>query len=923
MTATWQAALEERKRLRLAAAAAARTAGPSGGPAAASSAVASRAREAAPPSQPPQPEPQQEHPGPSKGLPPADQPGPSPPASSVSSPPPSIAEPAPSPPAAAAAAAAAPAAAAAVAAASVGLPAPAAAVAPAAPPPRSGSGGSTGEQQLVWQRALAERRRLRDQQQQQQQQQAPQKAAPPPVATIDVGEVLLARAALASPQRSPKRPTPPQQPQLSPQAHAAHSKVTLATLAPPEPPREPVSVASAAAAAVRKAAQQPQQSPQPQKQPQPQSQPQSQPPQPSAAAEARSQRTGAHSDFASDEQPPDAAITGLLPPHPAVGRRASRQTRFRRHTHRPDGHGHEADEDAASSGTDSSSGNSNSPHRCSYSDAKRREEAMVGLSQDPYTGLSERAGPSAAARSPKGAQAQGAPSPGPAASLAAAAGLSPPHTPEAAPPGSLDQDPWHRALAQRRRLRQQASHSEPMSVLDPACAILGAATRRCPDCGAAVAGVCHCRPRPQQGEAPPLRALPVPPPVGVPLDSIPGALPAGARSGAASVTELLAAAQAKGHGPAAVGSSQPSPRDTGRDWLAQLQEALGGVQHRDQSGERRVATGAATKPKKVRFLPLHEEVVLDQLEEEEEDGDTAGYDEDVDITDEAVGNGEVRHPSGSRKTRLPPRCILNPRCIRFCQARIDRSFWKSGRRLDEVAADLRCGRLRPEDLPPIHVFEWPAGAAQLSERETPAEMRGSAIFSADNRRLWVFKHAGVSKIPVRRVQLSSVNPVKLSTSCAGIAVRWADHDKDSEEEEADRIRAAEVVRRTGHGSQFAGFRDARGPHAPPQCPPTLQLVKRAADGARAPAAAAAPTTAAAASADAPPRGLSPVPVPGPTPSTPPPLESPLDGTPVPLRDEDLCQDSPRSPAAAAAAGSPPRSPHALAAAAVALATRAL
>eukprot|EP00660_Eupelagonema_oceanica_P000523 gene523-20129_t len=49
-------------------------------------------------------------------------------------------------------------------------------------------------------------------------------------------------------------------------------------------------------------------------------------------------------------------------------------------------------------------------------------------------------------------------------------------------------------------------------------------------------------------------------------------------------------------------------------------------------------------------------------------------------------------------------------------------FWGNGMRIEEVASDIRDGRLHPSELPPIHIFVWPGmcdGAKGVAAGESP------------------------------------------------------------------------------------------------------------------------------------------------------------------------------------------------------------
>jgi hypothetical protein len=69
---------------------------------------------------------------------------------------------------------------------------------------------------------------------------------------------------------------------------------------------------------------------------------------------------------------------------------------------------------------------------------------------------------------------------------------------------------------------------------------------------------------------------------------------------------------------------------------------------------------------------------------------------------------------------------MDPYDARFSQASIRRAF-RDGRTIDDLAEDLRSGRLTPEDIPPIRLVE-----------------RDGKLYTLDNRRLEAFRRAGVN-----------------------------------------------------------------------------------------------------------------------------------------------------------------------------------
>ena len=98
--------------------------------------------------------------------------------------------------------------------------------------------------------------------------------------------------------------------------------------------------------------------------------------------------------------------------------------------------------------------------------------------------------------------------------------------------------------------------------------------------------------------------------------------------------------------------------------------------------------------------------------------------------------------------------LLNPQSIRFSQASI-RAALQDGTSIDDLAAELRSGRIRPHDVPAIRVFE-----------------RNGKLFTLDNRRLEAFRRAGVD-VPVRMASPQEIadEAWKFTTHNDGVSVR--------------------------------------------------------------------------------------------------------------------------------------------------------
>lgn len=106
--------------------------------------------------------------------------------------------------------------------------------------------------------------------------------------------------------------------------------------------------------------------------------------------------------------------------------------------------------------------------------------------------------------------------------------------------------------------------------------------------------------------------------------------------------------------------------------------------------------------------------------------------------------------SGKRKEKAEHESLIHwidPSRIRFQHSKIRPVFSGCGRRLEDTLNQIREGKLRPQDLPPIQVLAGQGTGEQDTE--------SSWYFSLNNRRLWVLKRCreeGLlddNKIPVR------------------------------------------------------------------------------------------------------------------------------------------------------------------------------
>ena len=98
--------------------------------------------------------------------------------------------------------------------------------------------------------------------------------------------------------------------------------------------------------------------------------------------------------------------------------------------------------------------------------------------------------------------------------------------------------------------------------------------------------------------------------------------------------------------------------------------------------------------------------------------------------------------------------MMNPQNIFFTQAQIS-LFFKIGRGVVSTLVELESGELLASAFPPIRVFMW-----------------NGRWHSADNRRLWCFKQAGLTAVPVTRINIKSVDRRKFTTTNNGESVTF-------------------------------------------------------------------------------------------------------------------------------------------------------
>src|SRR5437660_115383 len=97
---------------------------------------------------------------------------------------------------------------------------------------------------------------------------------------------------------------------------------------------------------------------------------------------------------------------------------------------------------------------------------------------------------------------------------------------------------------------------------------------------------------------------------------------------------------------------------------------------------------------------------------------------------------------------------MDPHSIRFSQSSISNRF-RDGGTIDDLAAGLRSGSIRPEDVPPLRLIE-----------------REGCYFTLDNRRLEAFRRANAA-IPWRLATPEEVaaESWKFTTTNEGVSVR--------------------------------------------------------------------------------------------------------------------------------------------------------
>jgi RHS repeat-associated protein len=100
---------------------------------------------------------------------------------------------------------------------------------------------------------------------------------------------------------------------------------------------------------------------------------------------------------------------------------------------------------------------------------------------------------------------------------------------------------------------------------------------------------------------------------------------------------------------------------------------------------------------------------------------------------------------------------INPFKIRFSQDTISPNFQNGAGSIDDLVVGLKSGRVSPDSIPPIRIFE-----------------QDGELYTLDNRRLWVFRQANVD-IPYRWAKQQEVakdlSRGKFSTQNGGNSIR--------------------------------------------------------------------------------------------------------------------------------------------------------
>jgi hypothetical protein len=125
---------------------------------------------------------------------------------------------------------------------------------------------------------------------------------------------------------------------------------------------------------------------------------------------------------------------------------------------------------------------------------------------------------------------------------------------------------------------------------------------------------------------------------------------------------------------------------------------------------------------------------LDEVMEEINSLDHFSFSPSMDSYMVTTKGGRIRWCSNKLSQILEDH--MDPDDIRFTQSSIKDTF-SDGRSLYGAVKKLKCERIEVYDFPTIHVFYF-----------------YDSWWSLDNRRLWTFKKAGLDSIPIKKVEIS-------------------------------------------------------------------------------------------------------------------------------------------------------------------------
>lgn len=143
------------------------------------------------------------------------------------------------------------------------------------------------------------------------------------------------------------------------------------------------------------------------------------------------------------------------------------------------------------------------------------------------------------------------------------------------------------------------------------------------------------------------------------------------------------------------------------------------------------------------------------------------------------GRGGIKSPKNSLAPPPPPeRRRMNPDDVRYTQHQCDNQG--QGYTVEQNIQSLKDGSLSPDDLDPIRVFRKTGDMDKWGSRTKygytgdPANLANDEWYSLDNRRLYAFKLAGITDIPVDIVssdtELLFKQRYKFSTTDEGVSI---------------------------------------------------------------------------------------------------------------------------------------------------------